>query len=236
MSAVVLLTIPLLRVATCQATPLTPVPTKVEITERISRLTGLNAIFEIESIDEIPANSANTPFLSKSLTGNAIKVTFQQGALKLKSALPGAADKYERQFVVTLDATAKHLLSVFSPSMIKNPDIHRESVEEAEKLLRQQGETYSAWPESDPKVSFLEALEIIQKDGVSQPLLSQEIEGFYVMHSEIGLPTSPQWIITLRGGPPHPRMPKSIPLWQRNHSREFVDAMAGKWLSAASYP
>jgi hypothetical protein len=97
-------------------------------------------------------------------------------------------------------------------------------------------EQYESLPTFDPKISFLDALQIIQKGGVGRPLLSQEIEAFYVIHSKFNRPGSAKWIISLRGGPPIPGTPESLPIWQQNHTREFVDATSGKWLGACNFP
>jgi hypothetical protein len=241
LKALTLLTIPLVSIGMGQTEPPIPAPTKTQIIDRAKQLTGLNALFEVDSIENDPTALPGIPFLSQELKGNNfIKVTYKTGALKLKTAPPGSVDKYQRKFVVILDATAEHLLSVISSGPNDSPDIHREPLEKAEAMLRSCGELYESLPTSDPEVTFLNALEIIQKHGVGAPLLSQEIEGFYVIQSQYDLemkrPKSAKWMISLRGGPPIPMMPSSLPNWARSRIRERVDATSGKWLGATSFP
>jgi hypothetical protein len=254
--ALVLLTIPLLSVGTGQ-TDLRPhpTPTRTYILDRISRLTGLESLFEVESIENVPASNANIPFLAKELEGKtAIKVTFKRGKLKFKFPRGGLEDKYDgRRFVVLLDADAKRLLSVTSTIPIKDPDIHpEESLDNIEVQLRANGgESYQSFPALDPKITFLDALESLQRNHYS-PLVAQEIDGFCVMHSEMdGAPTL-KWIVTLRGIPPRAERPSSQyfdghgpkrseksepePIWQRNYLHEFVDATTGAWLSSETLP
>jgi hypothetical protein len=235
-----LLAIPLLRVGIRQ-TALKPAtnPTKAYILDRIHVLTGLDALFQVDSIKSVPATAAMIPFLNKELEGKtAIEVTFKRGKLNLKSGRAGEPDKYnDRQFVVLLDADAKKLLAVTSTLSKKDPDIHPElSLEEAEDYLRHSSELYVSFPTSDPKITFLEALEIVKKDGFAYPTSAQEIDGLYLMRSEMRRSARAEWIITFRGMPPMPVRYPSIPVWQRNHNREFVNDLTGKWLGGDSGP
>jgi hypothetical protein len=214
----------------------TSTPSWTYILDRIHRLTGLDTLFAIASIENVPAPSANIPFLEKELEGKtAIKVTFKRGRLRLNSVPPGLEDKYDdRQFVVLFDADARKLLSVTSRISRKDPDIHPERpLREIETEFRNAGEMYQSFPTSDPKITFLKALENVE--GFGAPLLSQEIDGFYVVHLESDVPRS-EWIITLRGFPPSIATNGPAPTWSRNHMRSFVDATTGKWLGATSNP
>jgi hypothetical protein len=104
------------------------------ILNRVHAFTGLDTMFEVDSIENVPASTANVPFLAKALEGKtAIKVTFKPGRLKLKSRAPGMQDKYDdRQFVVLLDGDAKNLFSVTSTISKKDPDIHHDPLDYTE--------------------------------------------------------------------------------------------------------
>jgi hypothetical protein len=238
-TTLIILMMPLLRHGAAQADLRrvhTPPPTF--ILERIHKLTDLDTLFPVKTIEDAPASTASIPFLEKELEGKtAIKVTLKRGKLKLKTS-PGQIeieDKYnDRQFVVLLDSDAKKLLSVTSRISKKDPDIHPErSARQLEEWFRNAGELYQSFPTMEPKINFLEALEKIE--GFGDPMQSQEIDEFYVMYLESD-GSRPEWIITLRGFPPYPSKYGSEPVWSRNHMRSSADASTGRCLSATSNP
>ena len=127
--------------------------------------------------------------------------------------------------------------------------MHHESLEHREAAMREHFEAYESLPTSDPKITFLDALQAIQKHGMGAPLSSPEIEAFYVIHSKLDWNflnmenyrvTGAKWIISLRGGPPliphGPAGAHALPIWALNHTRDFIDAMTGKWLGADNFP
>jgi hypothetical protein len=227
-----------------------PMPAREAILNRIHILTGLDTLFAVESIEGARASDADIPFLGKELEGKAaIKITFKRGKLKLKSVPAGKEDKYsDRQFIVLLDAEANKLLSVTSTIVKKDPQIHPEkSRNEIETELGRNGEYYKAFPESDPKFAFLEALEITEKS-IASPYAAQQIDAYYVVHPQWGGVSRPLWIVTMRGsefstGPTFPVPPNGegphqepLPDVHVNYIRILIDAMDGKWLSASNSP
>jgi hypothetical protein len=75
--------------------------------------------------------------------------------------------------------------------------------------------------------------------GIGSPFLAKEIHGVYVMHSRMGSTPRPVWAITLRGLPPMAARGSygdTIPVWQRNHMRNVLDARSGEVLFATNSP
>jgi hypothetical protein len=59
------------------------------------------------------------------------------------------------------------------------------------------------------------------------------------MQSRRGSPRLPAWVVTLRGLPPleaHGAGGAAVPIWQRNHMRNVVDAIMGRVLFATNTP
>src|SRR5260370_39265372 len=107
------------------------------------------------------------------------------------------------------------------------------------KQLRSEGEVYVGYPDEDPRIDFLGALERIQDEGIGSPLLAKEIHGVYVLDSQMGSKPKAVWAITLRGLPPlpaHGRGAGRVPVWQRNQMRNVVDAVTGRVLFASNTP
>jgi len=206
-----------------------------------SRLTGLDELSEKISARFTTVTEDYTPFLSKQLIGSqAWQVEFENVSLRLESAIPGYQDQFQRKFIVLIDRNTGQLLSITSKFEGKDPDMRPiASGESAEEQLRAEEETYHGLPDEEPKIGFLDALDIVLSDGIGSPFLAKEIYASYVMHSRMDSEPRPVWIVTLRGLPPMPaRGPygDSIPVWQRNHMRNIIDAMTGESLFATNSP
>jgi hypothetical protein len=109
----------------------------------------------------------------------------------------------------------------------------------AQEQLQAEKEIYHQFPLEDPKVSFLDALDIVLTEGIGSPFVAKAIHGVYVMHSRMDSRPRPVWAITLRGIPPLPARGEyadTIPVWKRNHIRNVVDAMTGENLFATNSP
>ena len=103
----------------------------------------------------------------------------------------------------------------------------------ATEQLRSEGEVYSGYPEMNPKINFITALERIPARQAA------EIEAVYVLHSRHGSKPNPVWIITLRGLPTFPAHgphADTVPLSMRNHLRYVVDSTNGEMLFSTNTP
>ncbi|MBN1843970.1 MAG: hypothetical protein JW883_17045 [Deltaproteobacteria bacterium] len=195
----------------------------------------------VTSVELVTVREDKTPFLWQDIIGRqAWQVEFDGVGLRLKSAIPGFQDQYSRTFFVFIDESTGQLLSIQSVFDGKDPDMRPQpSGATAEAQLRAEEEIYHKHPEDDPKVLFLDALDTVLSKGIGSPFFAKEIHGVYVMHSRMGSRPRSVWAITLRGLPPisaHGRYADSIPVWQRNHMRNVVDATTGENLFATNSP
>lgn len=209
--------------------------------DQVFRVTQLGVVSKKASAKETILATDDTPFLSAQFIGRPVwRVEFEQGSLKLKSAVPSFPDAYLRKFIVTIDKNTGRLIRVESKSEEKIRDIHPEpSPVSAENQMRVGKEIYAGIPDVDPKIAFMDALDIVLAKGIGSPFLAREICGVYVIHSKMGSQPRPVWVITLRGLPPMPLRGSSrdsVPVWQRNHMRNVVDALTGEFLLATSVP
>lgn len=209
-------------------------------------LTGFGELEGIsKSFERVDINDDNTPFLHREIIGKKgiWRIEIKNVRLKLKSAPPGFKDKYVRKFQVFVDPNTGHLLKVTSTFDGNDPDMLPEPpAAVAETRMKNSGnEMYHGFPAEAPKLSFLDALDIICSRGYPSPFVAKEIYAVYVIESKMGSRRRPVWAITLRGIPPiaPPRPPgvtKDSPVWQRNHIRVVVNARNGKMLFATSVP
>jgi hypothetical protein len=183
-----------------------------------------------------------TPFLGERNAGKpAWRVAYPTSSLKFASAAADFTDPFRRTFIVMLEAASGRLFFVTSTSEgAPDPDMRpMPSCGVATEQLSNEEEVYDGYPEEDPKVDFLAALERILSAGVGSPFQAKDIHGAYVLHSRMGSKPKPAWAITLRGLPPFPaRGPHGdrVPVWQRNHMRNVVDAATGQVLFATNSP
>lgn len=206
-----------------------------------NRLTRLDTVSEMTSARQVTVTEDKTPFLWRQLIGRRVwRVLFENVSLQLKSAVPGFQDGYRREFTVLIDRDTGQLLSVTSlfdgdaPEMRPQP-----SGEAAEEQLRAEDEIYHGLPPDEPQINFLDALDIVLSKGIGSPFLAKEIYGVCVTHSRMESAPRSVWAITLRGLPPIPargRYGDTIPVWQRNHMRNVLDATTGEFLFATNSP
>jgi hypothetical protein len=184
-------------------------------------LTGFQAT--IKSVEEVVLSDSNIPFLAGKVIGRPVwLVKFSPFMLGLKST-KGGTDGYQRDFEVVLDKETGQLVSLkstFSGTLpagqtLLPPPTHLEA---ESQLTSQHGPFYTGFPTTDPKFSFIQALDAIEKDGIDHPYQSIELAAIYVTvplpgplpvgaatiienggHVEIPMQPTAVWVIGLRG-------------------------------------
>jgi len=187
----------------------------------------------------IKAGRTNLPFLEDRLKDSpAWRVERLPMRLSLASAHPNASDKYVRRFTALLDANTGSLIEIKSEWPQGTPAIKpRASARSAELQMARVGpEEYLALVSEAPKVSFLEALDVVRVRGVSDPLLAKQIIAHCVVRRFGKDDPRPVWAITLRGIGLLPLGGAGVPIDARNHIRNIVDANTGEWLVASTTP
>ncbi|MBN1975184.1 MAG: hypothetical protein JW787_16190 [Sedimentisphaerales bacterium] len=179
--------------------------TQAEVSEYINILTGFD---NLEGTDKtykmIDVTDDNTPFLHERIKGkkNVWLVEVKNVRLKLKSAIPSHKDRYTRKFDILVDPNTGNLLKITSKYEGYDPDMLPEpNAINAENQLKKFGEMYLDFPNVPPKISFLDALNVVHQ-GLGDPYLAKEINGLYVIDLRFNMTARPVWIITLRGLPP----------------------------------
>ena len=149
----------------------------------------------------------NTPFLKHQIVGRPIwHVVITNWKLQLKSAPIGVKDSHTRTFDVFVDPKNGRLLKISSrwpegvPPIAPEP---RADIAE-EHMVRAGREIYHRFPDAEPSINFLQALDVVFKDGVGDPLIANQIIAHYIVGSSIARQPKPVWAITLRGIPPLP--------------------------------
>lgn len=180
-----------------------------------------------------------TPFLSEKLVGRPIwQVVLADWPLELPSAAEGAQDRFPRTFDVFVDPKDGSLLKLASrwpegvPAIAPEP----EAAFAEEQMGRAGLERYHGFPESKPAVDFIQALDVVYKQGVGNPLEAKQIIAHCVERSAMGKKPRAVWAITLRGIPPLRAAYPGVPVDARNHIRNIVDANTGEWLCAGTSP
>jgi hypothetical protein len=181
----------------------------------------------------------NTPFLHGQITGRPVwHVAIAHWTLHLKSAPADEHDQYPRVFDLYIDPTNGRLLKAISRWPEGVPPVAPEpSAQSAEEQMPRSGqERYLAFPEVPPRVSLLQALDTVMKDGAGSPYLAKQILAHYVMQSWMGGEPRAVWAITLRGIPPIKPPDQGLSADALNHMRNIVDGQTGKWLGAGTCP
>ena len=218
------------------------VTTKAQAVETAMRFTGLNRLQGTTVTAQRETVAENkTPYLSNRIVNRQLwRVEIQNAVLKLKSGAAEVRDPYVRSFEVLIAEDTGELLGVDSSSGADVSDLRpRASAKVAENQLREQGEIYAGFPPGEPRITFLDALDLILAKGVGSPYLAREIHASYVLHSDRGAKAHPVWVITMRGLPPrqaHGPGGDAVPVWQRDHMRNVVDAESGVVLFATNTP
>lgn len=156
----------------------------------------------------------------------------------LRLTLPsGQTDRIERQFDVTLDAVEGSLLKIASRwpagerAIAPEPDARSA----ARQLWAAGQETWRGLPAEPPPITFVEALDTVQRRG-GDPFASAQIVAHCVDWSLMRGDAVPAWSIHLRGIPTIPAAYPGVPDDNLNHLRHIVHAESGNWLIATSSP
>ena len=218
-----------------------PVANESEAITEASRLTGLDTLTRKITAHQFTVHDDRTPFLWRQFEGKQCwKVEFDEVSLKLASAIPGYKDKHVRKFSVLLDGATGALMEVLSLFHGTDPEFRPQpSGASAEAQLSRQQEIYHGLPEKPPRLTFLQALDVVLTKGIGSPFLAKEISASYVMHSRPNSPLRAAWVITLNGLPPIPvdgPHGDTVPVWLRNHMRNVVDDATGKNLFGTNSP
>lgn len=184
----------------------------------------------------------DTPFLHDQIVGRPIwQLVIVDWKLELKSAAADAEDACARTFDIFLDPRDGRLLKILSrwPKGVP-PIAPQPPADSAEVQMNSAGlEKYHGFPKEKPRVSFLEALDVVYKDGgLGNPLVAstKQIRAHYVVRSAMGREPKAVWAITLRGFPPFEASYPGVPVDARNHARHIVDAKTGEWICAGTSP
>ena len=211
---------------------------------RCNDVTGLGRILAVASCAQVKPTHDTTPFLHRQIAlMPAWRVTYGAGSLVLRAATSEERDQYQRTFVALVEKATGRIISVTSSFVGPRGDMRPEpSAASAERQLKARKEAYLGLPTVAPKVTFLDALNVVLRSGTSSPLQAKEIAGQYLLHTHLGSEPKPVWIITLRGVPPIPPVgppgmdASTVPVWQLNHLRVVIDAMTGQFIFGSSDP
>ena len=180
----------------------------------------------------------DTPYLSKQLIGKPLwHIVVPDRKLELPSTPENYEDPYLRTFDVLINPIDGRVIKLKSrwpegvPQIAPEPD----AASATEQLRRSGKEVYHGFPSEDPHVSFIDAVDSIQRGG-DAPLGSKQISASYVMWSMVGSRTPrPVWAITLRGVTPV--MPREGMSREAIYQyRLIVDAKTGEYLCGGSSP
>ena len=209
---------------------------------RADALSGLHTLSGTPSATPIKVEEDVTPFLGERNHGKAAwRVDYPDVDLRFASAETGFKDLYRRIFSVRLLASDGQLLFIESSYQGEpDPDLRpMPPCGPATAQLSMEDEVYEGYPEDNPELTFIDALEAILNGGSGSPFLAKAIHAVYVLHSRMGSEQRAVWAVTLRGLPPlpaHGRYGDQVPVWQRNHMRNVVDANTGEVLFATNSP
>jgi hypothetical protein len=96
--------------------------------------------------------------------------------------------------------------------------------------------------DTPPKISFIEALNIVDDFGIGRPYYAKEMDAQYIWYSNVWQAKESQcvWIINLRGIPeiPYGTPPGGIPanIREVNHIRYIINAENGDILRVGNTP
>jgi hypothetical protein len=179
-----------------------------------------------------------TPFLRNRINNSKARHLILRD-VSLSRVPEKVADKSTwRTFEVFIDSTTGTLLKIvcdYQP--LGEHEVGEMTPEYAEQQLRGSGE-YLGFPDEPPPVTFIEALRACPHDA----LLAKQIEALYVIYQRGNLKPRAVWVIALQGIPPVPvRGPRGfnpdlVPLYQRNHVRQYVNAHTGAIMYTSSAP
>ena len=217
--------------------------TQTEVMSFINKIIDFNSIEGINySFKRVDIIKDNTPFLHEKVKGrkNVWLVEMKNFHLKIKTPDPDFKDRYNRNFKILIDPNNGELLRISSKYDGNDPDVG--TAPNAEKVEKEfPNRKYLGFPDTLPNISFIDALNIVQKFGVGMPYNAKEIDAQYVWYSdEFRTKGEPQlvWIIDLRGIPPiaPPLSDDATDIRAVNHIRYVINAETGIILQAGNSP
>jgi len=224
----------------------TALPSKTDIESCLQRYLGLPSEFHIKSTERVSLSALDIPFLASSLKNDVgLKVILAPAKLPWKE-LPGHPPENQpmpdRSITVYTDAEAKRVYFVSSWLASEGP-LKKERIPstKAEMELRQLGEKYESFPVDGPKITLLEALEIMRQAGPAYPPRAAEIDAMYVNFRGQHYGAFPAWIVETRGRvrKPFSKQMLSGDLLRGDVNlkdtflRSIVDASHRKWINGA---
>jgi hypothetical protein len=177
----------------------------------------------------------NTPHIGAQLVGRELwHVVLDGWTMEIESYPPHYKDRYLRTVDVYIDPLNGRVLKIKTQwpegAPGKRPEVTAE-VEEG-KMARFGMKRIHGFADHDPKISFLQALDSIWRQGAGSPKNAMQIVGRYVMWSELDRPPRPVWAITLRGG--LTSMSRRLREWgipEEQHDH-VVDALTGELITS----
>jgi len=195
------------------------------------------AIADKATVDILTMNDTTTPFLGEYATGRRVwKVEYHN--IPLFPGKDGRPDSRKCNIAVFLDSLEGHALKVecYLEDLIPDVDI-LVPAKEAERQLLYNGEAYIGFPNRDSLVTFFEALQVCSRD----PISARRISGQLVLlrKGRVTDPGRPVWVVQLQGIPPisfYGGPTPNIPVYQKNHSRQIINAVSGRLSFTALSP
>lgn len=180
----------------------------------------------------------DTPFLTQFLLERAMwQIVIRDWTLTLPSGSSESRDPYVRTFDVLVRPEDGRVLKVKSrwpkeePSMPPEPRADSATCQ----IYASNYTVYHDFPDSDPAVSFLAALDSAQKRGL-EIVTAKQISARYVVFSDMRHERRrPVWAITARGAYPVLPVP-GMAIERKYEYRVIVDAETGKFLCAGNRP
>jgi hypothetical protein len=189
--------------------------------------------------------SPTVPFMADTLRGREVWQVEITGVRLCFGVTGSRANRYVHRLSIILTRDSGVPVLIESPWPANQAPIAPfPPREEEERQMTAGRERFSGPPSNAPRVSFLAALNEIHKygSGFGSPVVAKQIRAYYALHTNERWSNRAVWVVQLRGIPaftpfgPEGFDPKSIPVDQRNHIRNLVDAMTGKWLEASTTP
>jgi hypothetical protein len=204
------------------------------------QLTGLGDFAEEMAVGKVIISNSPVPFLFKKVEQKkGWYIDYKGVSLAHAHDQSDGKTKYVHDFKVLLNDNGC-LISVISVFSGNDPDMKPiPSAKSAQEQMQNEEEIYIDFVNKCPSTSFVNALEIINIKGMGDPYAAKEIFAVLVLHATMDSKPREVWSITLRGIPPlnaRGAAAASIPVWQRNHMRNVIDAETGEFLFATNSP
>ena len=188
--------------------------------------------------DVVTFDRINIPFLYEKIVNRPVwRVTVREFVFELESSPAGFKDMYIRILDTFLDPRTGQVLRVRTRLPAGFPKELREPSAEfsTTQLFGGTKETYHGFPTDPPGMSFVDAVDAVQRAGWN-PLASAQVTGEWVMWSTYDKKPRPVWVITLQGMPPLEASYPGVPVDARNHLRSIVDPVSREWIQGGNSP